>query len=105
MKILVLGSGRADRAADSIAEVLALRHEVTLFPFERGTAPFAGRLRRLNAVLQLGLRVAKKPSTHVANRWLAHWLRGKRFDIVLTKAVATLPSDFVAELRRLTGAW
>ena len=104
MRILVLGAGREDRAADSMAEILALRHEVTLFPYERGFLPFEGRLRRLNAVLQLGLKAAKKPSSYVADRWLARWLRGKRFDMVLTLAVASLPPAFVREIRERTGA-
>ena len=103
MKILVLGSGLEDRASDSIADALALRHEVTVFPYERGYVPFPGRLRPLNAVLALGLKAARKPHTWVADRWLSRWLDGRRFDMVLTLAVASLTPAFVRELRDRTG--
>jgi spore maturation protein CgeB len=104
VRILVLGSGLEDRAADSIAEALALRHEVTVFPYERGFAPFPGRLHHLNSVLALGLKVVKRPASEIADRWVLRWLEGKRFDLVLTLAVASLPPAFVRALRDRTGA-
>ncbi|MFT3775302.1 MAG: glycosyltransferase [Minicystis sp.] len=104
MRILVLGSGRPDRAADSLAEILALRHEVTLFPFEQGFQPFPSRLYALNAPLRLGLKVIRKPASFFADRWLLRWLGGRRFDMVLTTAVTSHPPSLIRELRARTGA-
>lgn len=104
MRILVLGSGREDRAADSVAEILALRHEVTVFPYERGFWPFSGRAHWLNAPLRLGLKVAKQPESFFADHWLMRWLEGRRFDLFLTVAITTLPPETVRAIRARTGA-
>lgn len=104
MRILVLGSGREDRAADSLAELLALRHEVTVFPYEKGFQPFSGPTYFLNAPLRLGLKALRKPQSYFADQWLSRWLEGKRFDLFITAALMMLPPDFVAEIKRRTGA-
>lgn len=104
MRILVLGSGREDRAADSIAEILALRHEVTVFPYERGYQPFSGRSYWLNAPLHLGLKVLREPPSYFADRWLSRWLDGKRFDLFLTAAITAIPNDFIRDIKARTGA-
>lgn len=104
MRVLVLGSGREDRAADSIAEILALRHEVTVFPFERGLQPFGGRAYWLNAPLRLGLKLAKKPISYFADRSLLSWLGDQRFDLFLTMAITTHPPEIVREIKQRTGA-
>jgi len=104
MRILVLGAGRPDRAADSLAEILAFRHEVTLFPYERTLLPFTGRLHDLNKAYLFGLRVAKRPPTFISDERLLRWTRGKRFDLVLILAIALIPPDVVKTLVERTGA-
>lgn len=105
MRILVLGAGIRDRAADSMAEILALRHEVTLFLYAKAILPFTkGRLTPLNSVYRLALKAAKRSPSYLADRLLLRWARGKRFDMVLILPISLVPPDVVRALVDETGA-
>jgi hypothetical protein len=105
VRILVLGSLIRDRASDSMAEILALRHEVTIFPYSRAILPFnAGPLVPLNGVYRMALRVAKRSPSYLADLQLLRWIEGKRFDMVLILGVSIVPPEVVKALVDRTGA-
>jgi spore maturation protein CgeB len=105
LKIFVLTTSRRDTAEVSIASALATAHEVTTFDYERGrTLTTRPGFHRLNNVLEAGLKVFRKPLTHLADQALLRWIRGRRFDLVVIVTISLVPPEVVEALRRETGA-
>lgn len=104
MRILVLTTTRRDTAEVSIAAALSSAHEVTSFDYERNRViTLRPGYHHINQALHVGLKALKKPVTYFADRALLRWVKGKRFDLVFIVAIATVPPDVVAELKRETG--
>lgn len=101
----MLGTPRPDTAIGSIARALSLRHDVTMFDYDRGFAPFKGRLVRLNTVFHLGLKAARRPISHFSDQRILRWLGGRRFDLIMVGGINIVPPDVVRELRARTGAF